>query len=244
MYRERLNDSKVDSVSVWTDRKRSAVKAKKIDTAWCYNSRRAEREDPVSIHSAGRPRTPSALLSTDPRLPLSFHVCFRDTHCCLSRVAVATWFSELRSARARLFVRVLGLTVASLRSLIGMPIVDVMIAVCRPYEEQAALCLPHHTVSTFDQLPVPLSQAFKHRTPISEKTPDIRAVVLDKDNCFSVPQYVDVFKLHVHVVFRFNQLAAESLAGVDFNGDLVALKRWILISGCCDMVQRVAQRKG
>nr|POE83830.1 hypothetical protein CFP56_76418 [Quercus suber] len=85
MYRERLNDSKVDSVSVWTDRKRSAVKAKKIDTAWCYNSRRAEREDPVSIHSAGRPRTPSALLSTDPRLPLSFHVCFRDTHCCLSR---------------------------------------------------------------------------------------------------------------------------------------------------------------
>nr|POF14070.1 elongation factor tu, mitochondrial [Quercus suber] len=56
-----------------------------------------------------------------------------------------------------------------------------------------ALCLPHHTVSTFDQLPVPLSQAFKHRTPISEKTPDIRAVVLDKDNCFSVPQQNAVY---------------------------------------------------
>ncbi len=48
------------------------------------------------------------------------------------------------------------------------------------------LCLPHYTVSTFDQLPIPLSSAFnKHDT---EKGPDIRAVVLDKDNCFAVPK--------------------------------------------------------
>lgn len=49
-----------------------------------------------------------------------------------------------------------------------------------------ALCLPHYTVSTFEQIPVPLSAAFtvKH----GEKRPDIRAIVLDKDNCFAVPK--------------------------------------------------------
>lgn len=40
-------------------------------------------------------------------------------------------------------------------------------------------------VKTFDQLPVPLSQAFAPST--SEKTVDVRAVVLDKDNCFAAP---------------------------------------------------------
>ncbi|KAF2213033.1 hypothetical protein CERZMDRAFT_83954 [Cercospora zeae-maydis SCOH1-5] len=49
-----------------------------------------------------------------------------------------------------------------------------------------SLCLPHHTIATFDQLPVPLSQAFIK--PGSDKKPDIRAVVLDKDNCFAIPK--------------------------------------------------------
>ena len=48
-----------------------------------------------------------------------------------------------------------------------------------------SLCLPHHTVSTFDQIPVPLSKAFAPRN--GERKVDIRAVVLDKDNCFAVP---------------------------------------------------------
>lgn len=48
-----------------------------------------------------------------------------------------------------------------------------------------SLCLPHHTVATFNQLPVPLSNAFKDKN--GEKGPDIRAVILDKDNCFAVP---------------------------------------------------------
>nr|POE85087.1 phosphatidylglycerophosphatase gep4, mitochondrial [Quercus suber] len=55
------------------------------------------------------------------------------------------------------------------------------------------LCLPQHTVSTFDQLPVPLSNAFIHRAANREKTPDIRAVVLDKDNCFSVPKQNSIY---------------------------------------------------
>ena len=67
-----------------------------------------------------------------------------------------------------------------------------------------ALCLPHYTVATFDQLPVPLSAAFKPRD--GEKTPDIRAVVLDKDNCFAVPK-----QNHVHKPYeaRFNELRKE-----------------------------------
>jgi len=55
-----------------------------------------------------------------------------------------------------------------------------------------ALCLPHHTVSTFDQLPIPLSAAFASKN--GEKKPDIRAVVLDKDNCFAVPKSNDIHK--------------------------------------------------
>ncbi|OCK93190.1 HAD-superfamily phosphatase [Cenococcum geophilum 1.58] len=53
------------------------------------------------------------------------------------------------------------------------------------------LCLPHHTVSTFNHLPVPLSKAFATRD--GEKGVDIRAVVLDKDNCFAVPHKNEVY---------------------------------------------------
>lgn len=52
-----------------------------------------------------------------------------------------------------------------------------------------ALCLPHHTVSTFNHLPIPLSRAF---TRPDGKAVDIRAVVLDKDNCFAVPHANEV----------------------------------------------------
>lgn len=54
-----------------------------------------------------------------------------------------------------------------------------------------ALCLPHHTVSSFDKIPVPLSEAFN--TGKGEKKPDIRAVVLDKDNCFAVPHANEIY---------------------------------------------------
>ena len=49
-----------------------------------------------------------------------------------------------------------------------------------------ALCLPHATVSTFNHLPIPLSKAFLSHEKGHE--PDIRAVVLDKDNCFARPK--------------------------------------------------------
>ena len=55
-----------------------------------------------------------------------------------------------------------------------------------------SLCLPHATVSTFNHLPVPLSQAFTATNGGQE--PDIRAVVLDKDNCFAIPKENKVYK--------------------------------------------------
>jgi len=54
-----------------------------------------------------------------------------------------------------------------------------------------SLCLPHHTVSTFNELPIPLSRAFAEKGN-TEKV-DIRAVVLDKDNCFAIKDTNDVF---------------------------------------------------
>ena len=48
-----------------------------------------------------------------------------------------------------------------------------------------ALILPHATVSTFNDLPIPISQALPSMKDGAK--PDIRAVVLDKDNCFAEP---------------------------------------------------------
>ncbi|KAI9842155.1 MAG: hypothetical protein M1837_007442 [Sclerophora amabilis] len=54
-----------------------------------------------------------------------------------------------------------------------------------------SLCLPHSTISSFQQLPIPLSRAFKDH---NGNAPDIRAVVLDKDNCFARPRENEVYK--------------------------------------------------
>jgi phosphatidylglycerophosphatase GEP4 len=51
-------------------------------------------------------------------------------------------------------------------------------------------CLPHSTVSTFNHLPIPLSRAFPSK---DGKEVDIRAVILDKDNCFAVPHQNEVY---------------------------------------------------
>lgn len=61
--------------------------------------------------------------------------------------------------------------------------------VLRTFKNPALIC-PHYTISTFDQLPVPLAAAF---TTPDGKQPDIRAVVLDKDNCFATPHTLHVY---------------------------------------------------
>ncbi|KAL9080396.1 MAG: hypothetical protein Q9157_000852 [Trypethelium eluteriae] len=50
---------------------------------------------------------------------------------------------------------------------------------------EPSLCLPHASISNFRDLPIPLSLAF-NPSP-GQKSVDIRAVVLDKDNCFAIP---------------------------------------------------------
>ena len=52
-----------------------------------------------------------------------------------------------------------------------------------------SLCLPHATVATFDDLPIPLSKAFA----TNGRQVDIRAVVLDKDDCFATPDHNEVY---------------------------------------------------
>ncbi|KAH3671458.1 hypothetical protein WICMUC_004590 [Wickerhamomyces mucosus] len=45
------------------------------------------------------------------------------------------------------------------------------------------LCLPHLTISSFDKIPIPL--AFPSSMIQAQRQPRIKAIVLDKDNCFA-----------------------------------------------------------
>lgn len=60
------------------------------------------------------------------------------------------------------------------------------------FKNPAQLC-PHSTIASFDQLPIPLSRAFS----LEQKGPDIRAVILDKDNCFAAPHALDVWPAYL-----------------------------------------------
>ncbi|KAK3617697.1 hypothetical protein LTR56_025113 [Elasticomyces elasticus] len=79
------------------------------------------------------------------------------------------------------------LTVDSLSNLIGMPIVEVMAAV-QSIVRSGRYCWYR---GDFGLIPIPLSLAFRKHG--SEKGPDIRAVVLDKDNCFAIPKQNTVY---------------------------------------------------
>lgn len=52
-----------------------------------------------------------------------------------------------------------------------------------------SLCLPHAVVPTFKDLPIPLDSAFQKQ---GAKV-DIKAIVLDKDDCFAVPETNEVY---------------------------------------------------
>lgn len=55
-----------------------------------------------------------------------------------------------------------------------------------------SLCLPHATVSTFNDLPIPLTKAFQHYS--TDRPIEIQAVVLDKDDCFAYPKSNEICK--------------------------------------------------
>ena len=66
-----------------------------------------------------------------------------------------------------------------------------------------SLCLPHSTISTFNDLPIPVTKAFMPRSGGSE--PEIRAIVLDKDDCFAIPKENVIYKpYHVCIKVLYN----------------------------------------
>ncbi|KAI0852286.1 HAD-superfamily phosphatase [Daldinia vernicosa] len=65
-----------------------------------------------------------------------------------------------------------------------------------------SLCLPHAIASTFNDIPTPLSKAFEGQG----KEVDIRAVVLDKDDCFAYPHANEVYPAYLE---RFQKLQKE-----------------------------------
>jgi hypothetical protein len=74
------------------------------------------------------------------------------------------------------------------------------------------LCLPHATVCTFNHLPIPLNKAFG-----KYKNVDIKAVVLDKDNCFAYPESNEIHKpYNVSSFILFKSLLPKQIRDLPF----------------------------
>jgi hypothetical protein len=52
------------------------------------------------------------------------------------------------------------------------------------------ICLPHHSVPNFGELPIPLDKALNQ----NGRNVEIKAVVLDKDDCFAYPDSDKVYE--------------------------------------------------
>lgn len=87
------------------------------------------------------------------------------------------------------------------------------------------LCLPHATVPTFNQLPIPLNKAFGKYQDV-----DIRAVVLDKDDCFAVPKSNSIHKPYeVRIIFlrsTFLSLFRTFRLAVSFFSNIFSVHIW------------------
>lgn len=51
------------------------------------------------------------------------------------------------------------------------------------------VCLPHHSIATFNDLPIPLDKGLLK----DGRQASIKAVVLDKDDCFAYPGANEVY---------------------------------------------------
>ena len=61
-----------------------------------------------------------------------------------------------------------------------------------------SLCLPHVVIGTFNDLPIPIEKALNR----GGRKAEIKAVVLDKDDCFAYPEASEVYpryKVHSSV---------------------------------------------
>lgn len=65
------------------------------------------------------------------------------------------------------------------------------------------ICLPHHTVPNFGELPIPLDKVLKK----DGRKVEVKAVVLDKDDCFAYPdsnEVYDEYKVRRSSTRRYN----------------------------------------
>ncbi|RKU41892.1 hypothetical protein DL546_004363 [Coniochaeta pulveracea] len=88
-----------------------------------------------------------------------------------------------------------------------------------------SLCLPHATISTFNDLPTPIEKAFDG----TRDKPIVKAVVLDKDDCFAYPESSTVFESYKD---RFEALKAA------YPG-----KRLLIVSNTAGALSHDPQRK-
>ena len=66
-----------------------------------------------------------------------------------------------------------------------------------------AQCLPQAVVRNFNEIPIPVSKAFESNARFTKVT--IRAVVLDKDDCFARPGEEEIapeFKVRINFLTR------------------------------------------
>jgi phosphatidylglycerophosphatase GEP4 len=73
-----------------------------------------------------------------------------------------------------------------------------------------SLCLPHHTVSTFNDLPIPLEKGLQK----DDRKVEIKAVILDKDDCFAYPDSIEVYGPYQVNYQRSREKHVESFAKV------------------------------
>jgi phosphatidylglycerophosphatase GEP4 len=69
------------------------------------------------------------------------------------------------------------------------------------------ICLPHHTVPNFGELPIPLDKVLRK----DGRKAEVKAVVLDKDDCFAYPDsnaVYDEYKVRPSCLFRTGRMDA------------------------------------
>lgn len=71
-----------------------------------------------------------------------------------------------------------------------------------------SLLIPHITVGTFADIPDHLSSSLKNsiKSPHFHLDVDIRAIVIDKDNCISIPKKLelyDAYKVSSFIILKY-----------------------------------------
>lgn len=83
-----------------------------------------------------------------------------------------------------------------------------------------SLCLPHATVVTFNDLPLALGDLVAEKG----KKVNIKAIVLDKDDCFAYPERSEIFEAYKVFLLFLQLLVVSFLAHLIFGICLLLAK--------------------